>query len=795
MENFPNIIPFHHVLVICDSKDSKHLNLNQTDNFTYAIVDYAADLAKKKLVCKAPNWQDNADSTLTVFIGIGSFDAKNETPLENFQHDLNEFFLNNAEIVRKCHLVYLKPRIRSKTPIPEARKIAKYIQNGYSCFSFADPNVVFLSMDRKPRIVSWEYKKLFENIIEDKSPAPEVTPVPEPEPEAPSKPNLVPGQTVLPENVNVTVQKTVTVEDVMKDKKIVVEKEIHVEKPQEPLIHVHTETESESTSNDFPGETVTETEEEPQEQAHHQPAEETYESEPEEEPPQNNATIKDKITGISQESHNQPKIVTGRYMFHFRGNNFLKECSVKMLQNSNIIGETEKFSKKEYNLDPYFKDMITADFKISEPQGQKLTFHFGDWGQVNITMSELMRNEVFAIKPLKEGKSVGTARVSIGTLKPSTLRTRVRLVGQNFPKISSFYKVFLNSPSEPEDLLIYTSETVSKDSSPQYAAFELYDGRYDPKNDTLNFEFFEDSTFGSKSVGTCGLDYADLRHFTGGFQQDDFLAVHDSKQQEVGRIYINCNVTGEEEVYEQEIRDATMRSKAQSYNMYISCKNLEKESNQIMWNVNGTKGKTEKLSKTSCPMFATPMKLKNTSKLSNFVIEFTNTQNKKEKVEVKFRDILMGQNMSQTLNFGQTGILYLNLVNIEEDEKIRFKIDANQIPVMDRGFIEGNKCDPYFKLSLDEFFCMQSKAQKQTLDASYVIEIPKVRLQNRQLMNLVFWDQDKANKDDVIGTLTFPIQSVFAGQVKGMHVNPVNDKPPKGLEVMRVSVNAVARFK
>lgn len=120
-----------------------------------------------------------------------------------------------------------------------------------------------------------------------------------------------------------------------------------------------------------------------------------------------------------------------------------------------------------------------------------------------------------------------------------------------------------------------------------------------------------------------------------------------------GEIYANIITTGVKPLPNKN------RIVAQNYRIYISAKDLEKESNQIQYEINGFKGKTEKISKTKSPAFSNCLLLSNINQFSKFTINLSNTGNKKEKCEVNFQNLIQnGLNNIYSARFGQ-GILYL----------------------------------------------------------------------------------------------------------------------------------------
>ena len=803
-----NIIQYNNILVIADEKDLKLFNLEQLQGFTYKQINFSSDLANKQIISLA-----GPSAPKAIFIGIGSYDAANHTPIDTFHENLTKFFANNRQAISNSNLVFLKPRIKKDMNQIEKVNLARYISTGYGCFLNADPCCVLLTMDRKPRIVSIEYKKLFQNIIEHSSttsttvvvnktsnvevekkasasPALVPTPAPAPIPKrrSPSPSSSESSSTSLikqTKQVDVQVNKKVEVH-VHKsgdgDKQIIVDRKVEVVEKNENLVVTESsdsetgssESETDSSSIQVPGDYPGQNQNNIYDQVHHNQNQNQQQNQQPQARPAN------------------PDLIEGRFMLFFKGFDFEKETSISVKQNGTVIGQTEKFSKKEYGGNPYYQKYIEVEFDHN-PLNQNLEIIFDKWGHCNLSFKQILANEVFKIHSLNAKKSVKTARFSVIALKPSTAKTTISLVGKNLKKMDMigktdpYFKVYLNSPSLQEPTLIYQSETVKNDTSPQFMKFDLYDGRFNKNTDSLAFDFYDEDLMKKSYMGKFEISYRDL--VSGQFRNynHEGFEILNAKSQLLGNVFADVETSGI-----APILPSQRLYSASSYRLYMKCQNLEKDSNCITFEVAGKKGKTEKVTKTQNPAFSKPLEIAGVTDKQNFIINLTNST-KKEEASVAFQDLMQnGLNNLYSCRFGQKGILYLQLVSIFENKNLTLQVDADDIPVMDKHF-EGSKCDPYFKFYMDDYFFYQSAHQKQTLSASYIFELPEVRVVPCKNIRIEFFDKDSMGSDDVIGSVSMDIFDVRMGKVRNFGMSAMGKNKIKGLEDMRVSVGVVQR--
>lgn len=762
-----NIVHFHHSVVLADGSTLKHLNLDQGDKFTYREVNLATDLSRIRLASK--------DEAKVIFIAIGTKDAQALTPIDTYAHNLDNFLNTNEGIINNSHLVFIKPRTRADEPLKNKNK-ARYISSAYDCLIQAQPTLTLLSMDRKPRLVSIEYKKLFANIIEDYS------------------------------KTSVVIKKDTTV--------VVV-----------PERKVKSDTSSDDSSSgrstpapspakpinvfDGPGgntvvvvkKNSVNVDDSGSEHGSHYTSS-TYSSNGSEADSDVSRNIYDRLPAgnIKPITPSRGVLPEGRFEMYFRGYDFVKECDVTVQQNGAKIGSTEKFSSKVYkDYSPYFSDCIIADFSNETPQNQNLEIVFGDWGHVNTTMFEITQNQLFKINSIGN-KNSKTARIQIIALKPNSPKTQIQFTGRNFKnadligKTDPFFKVFIDSPREEQPFMVYKSEVVENDITPMFNKFELVDKRFDTDHDSVIVKFFDKDMMGEDYIGEMEVTYKDLQSMSNYQTPKHILG---KKKEYVGEVLGNVTTSGISLLPSNVHATATsgtvhVAAAPVDYRIYLSCSNLQKEKNQISYTVNGNKGKTEVVSGSKSPIFREYINVNKIRKDADFIIELKGSGSKKETQNVRFQDLIsanFNDGLSDVVDkeFGD-GMVHIIVVDATCDQEHQFEISVSDLPKMDSG-LAGKACDPYYKLYFDERLYEVSKWQKQVLNAKYVFDVTDARWSFTQQIRIEFFDYDKIGKHGPIGYCVVGAADVDERNAQGLTLNAIDaKKEPKGLGNTRVSV-------
>jgi len=698
-----NLIKFHHVVVIADKRTLSHLNLNQPalPNFVSKQVDKVDELAQVRLHSVATDTSRKA-----IFVGIGNYDASNKTGISNFESKLKHFFHQNHDLIKYSDLVFIKPRVKKEYSQMEKHVFAEYIGVAYAAFLHADPNTTLLSMDKKPKLVSTEYKLLFRDLFVDST---------------------------------------------YQSSKVHKEEQHKVKAPDTSSSSSSSSTEELIPVNDQPV---------------YRPSDRSRPS-------------------------NDAGNVRGRYVLFFNGMDFVSSCTVKVEQNGKKVGETEKYDKKDNGNDPFFAEGVAVDFDHN-PQNHNLQFVFGDWGHLNITMSDILAKDTYQVHAF--GKKNVKAKVSIMAMRESDAKTKIQLNGVNLKKMDlmgktdAFFKVYV-VPQYKQDQgkQVYTSEVVDNDLTPQWKAFELNDGRFNMAHDRLLFEFYDKDPMSSSYMGKFDVGFQELKHWNA----RELFNIIDDKNKSNGQIMANINQHGTPAPKPA----APSRADTRSYRIYMSCTNLEKETNQITYKVNGKESKTEKITKTNNPGYATFVALDNITlnnmqqKKDDFTIEFHGT--KKETAMVSFNQLLgfVGGKKVNCEFGGEGGLLWLQMMEVRDDIKWTVNVAASKLPVMDSMF-EGKATDPYFKFYVDECPLYVAAHVKQTLNADWKFELPACRIRESQTLMLEFFDHDMGG-DDEIGYLQVETHKVLAGHSRDLGLMPMGKKQPKGLDKTKIGLTVL----
>ena len=452
------------------------------------------------------------------------------------------------------------------------------------------------------------------------------------------------------------------------------------------------------------------------------------------------------------------KTVSGHFNLYFKGFDFVSECAVEVYQNGNKIGETEKYSKKDNNKNAWFEECVKIECG-NLPLDQNLEMKFGNWGHLNVTMGDIMNQEIFKVHAFK--KKVSTSRVSIIALDRTSSKSTVKIHGNNFKKMDmigktdAFFKVWYTD-NKSDSFCIYTSEVVGEDLSPQFEAFELVDGRFDIMKTKLEFEFWDKDSMSKQYMGRFGLSYVDVKNA----KHNDVQTIKNDKEESVGEVIFVVGHQGAA----ADFTPSAAQNTTKSFRVYFACRDMQKESNQVSWAFGEAKksGSTEKVTKTNAPSFDKCLELDNINENSNFQISFSGSN--KENCVIHWQDLKTFLDQSVETPFGEafkdkkSGLqmephLQMVLVEKRNDTMWTFTVDAVDLPIMDSGF-EGSKTDPYFKLYMDGKRMYISEKKKKDLNPHYEFSLPGVRvnaLPEQSDWHMEWFDSDM-NADDAIGT-------------------------------------------
>merc|ERR1711997_578445 len=123
-------------------------------------------------------------------------------------------------------------------------------------------------------------------------------------------------------------------------------------------------------------------------------------------------------------------------------------------------------------------------------------------------------------------------------------------------------------------------------------------------------------------MGRFGIGYLDLKNI----KQNQIQEIRDYKEAVVGQCVFNIGHHGEA-IY---FTPSAAQKSTKSYRVYLSCRNMPKETNQVSWAFGDNKksGSTEKVTKTDSPSFDKYLALDEINENADFSISFLGSDKK-----------------------------------------------------------------------------------------------------------------------------------------------------------------------